>query len=145
MLFEKVQHFVAGQHLGDAGIGLAALADAARLCQLMFAVEGRVGQRKLWGIVQLADRHPRQIVNVACAQAMDDGLYSYRHDKAITERLLAQALQRLEEAAPMAGASELPPTQAHDLIRSPEEYGELFAKAAATAAATATNQGDLFA
>jgi transposase len=125
--------------------------DAARLCQLMFAVEGRVGQRKLWGIVHLADRHPRQIVNAACAQALKDGLYSYRHVKAITEQRLAQALQRLEEAAPVAEASELPPTQVHDLIRGPEEYGELFAKAAATAAATiaaaaataATNKGNL--
>jgi len=46
-------------------------------------------------------------------------------------------------------AGELAPTQAHDLIRGPEEYGELFAKAAATAAATiaaaatATNKGNL--
>ncbi|WP_414896362.1 transposase, partial [Roseateles sp.] len=52
--------------IGVAGIGN----DAARLCQLMFTVEGRVGQRKLWGIVHLADRHPRQIVNAACAQAL---------------------------------------------------------------------------
>lgn len=123
--------------------------DVARLCQLMFAVEGRVGQRKLWGIVHLADRHPRQIVNAACAQALEDGLYSYRHVKAITEQRLAQALQQLEEAGPGGPAGELAPTQAHDLIRSPEEYGELFAKAAATAAATiaaaatATNKGNL--
>ena len=116
----------------------------------MFTAEGRVGQRKLWGIVHLADRHPRQFVNAACAQALDDGLYSYRHVKAITEQRVAQALQRLEEAAPAAQACEQPPTQNHDLIRSPEEYGELFAKAA-TAAATviaaatsATHQGDLF-
>lgn len=27
--------------------------DAARLCQLQFAIEGRVGQRKRWGIVHL--------------------------------------------------------------------------------------------
>jgi len=119
-------------------------ADAERLCELMFTAEGRVGQRKLWGIVHLADRHPRQIVNAACAQALNDGLYSYRHVKAITEQLMAQALQRLVEAAPAALASELAPTQDHELIRSPEEYGELFAKAAATTAATATNrQGDL--
>lgn len=129
--------------------------EAARLCQLMFAVEGRVGQRKLWGIVHLADRHPRQIVNAACAQALEDGLYSYRHVKAITEQRLAQALQRLEEADLGLPAGELAPTQAHDLIRGPEEYGELFAKAAATAAATiaaaataataaiATNKGNL--
>jgi transposase len=126
-------------------------ADATRLCELMFTAEGRVGQRKLWGIVHLADRQPRWIVNAACAQALDDGLYSYRHVKAITERLVAQALQRLEEAAPAAQVGEMSPTQDHDLIRSPEEYGELFAKAAATAAATviaaatsATNQGDIF-
>src|SRR5438034_11576149 len=29
-------------------------ADAQRLCELLFAIEGRVGQRKLWGIVALA-------------------------------------------------------------------------------------------
>ncbi len=126
-------------------------AEATRLCELMFTVEGRVGQRKLWGIVHLADRHPRQFVNAACAQALDDGLYSYRHVKAITERVVAQALQRLEQAAQAAQVCEQPPTQDHDLIRSPDEYGELFAKAA-TAAATViaaatstTYQGDLFA
>ncbi len=126
-------------------------ADAARLCALMFAAEGRVGQRKLWGIVHLADHHPRHIVNAACAQSLNDGLYSYRHVKAITERLVAQALQRLEEMEPAAQTGELAPTQVHALIRSPDEYGELFAKAdtaTATAAITtsiaATNQGDLF-
>ena len=30
---------------------------AARLCQLLFAIEGRVGQRKLWGIVGLVRRY----------------------------------------------------------------------------------------
>ena len=30
----------------------------ARLCQLLFAIEGRVGQRKLWGIVSLSQRYP---------------------------------------------------------------------------------------
>ena len=118
-------------------------ADAERLCKLMFSVEGRVGQRKLWGIVHLAQRHPRQIVNAACAQALDDGVYSYRHVKLVTEKRVSQALQQLEQAACNAGACELLTTQSHDLIRSPQEYGELFAQAAATAAAT--NQGDLLA
>jgi transposase len=132
--------------------------DAQRLCQLLFAIEGRVGQRKLWGIVHLADRHPRQMVNAACTQALDDGVYSYRHVKAITEQLVAQALTQLahlEGADPASGPAG--PTQAHDLIRSPQEYGELFAMAAAgatvcvtttTTATTATDstpQGDLFA
>jgi hypothetical protein len=124
---------------------------------LLFAVEGRVGQRKLWGIVHLADRHPRQMVNAACAQALDDGVYSYRHVKAITEQRVAQALERLNGADHAGGADSADgasdpasPMQAHHLIRSPQEYGELFAMAAAciaTASATtdSTHQGHLFA
>jgi hypothetical protein len=115
--------------------------DAARLCQMLFAIEGRVGQRKLWGIVHLADRYPRQMVNAACAQAIDEGVHSYRHVKAITERLVAQALAQLD-VAPAAPAT---PTQAHDLIRNPQEYGELFAMAAVATTPATTPQGDLFA
>ena len=126
-------------------------AGAQRLCELMFAVEGRVGQRKLWGIVQLAQRHPRQMVDAACAQALDDGLHSYRHVKALTERRVTEALALLQEQpaeATTPGTSV--PAQDHELIRSPQEYGDLFALGAATnadAAATATTPqtGDLFA
>jgi hypothetical protein len=46
-------------------------ADAARLCELLFAIEGRVGQRKLWGIVSLAQRYPRRLVNSACTRALE--------------------------------------------------------------------------
>jgi len=113
-------------------------ADAQRLCQLLFAIEGRVGQRKLWGIVQLARQHPRQMVNAACAQALDEGVHSYRHVKALTERLVAQALERLDRQERLEGAEPGPPAggpvQAHELIRSPQEYGELFAKAARSSA-----------
>jgi transposase len=113
-------------------------AQAARLCQLLFAIEGRVGQRKLWGIVHLADRYPRQMVDAACAQALDDGLHSYLHVKAITEKLVATALQRMADTPEAVQAPMT--TQDHDLIRSPQEYGDLFAMAAASAP-----QGDLFA
>jgi transposase len=121
--------------------------DAARLCQLLFAIEGRVGQRKLWGIVHLADRYPRQMVNAACAQALDDGVYSYSHVKAITERLVADALSRMDSAQPAAQQADAAtsPTQAHDLIRSPQEYGELFAIASASTTTDPTPQGDFFA
>ena len=123
-------------------------ADAQRLCQLLFAIEGRVGQRKLWGIVHLADRHPRQLVNAACAQALADGVHSYRHVKTLTEHLVAQALTRLEGVDPASQPID-GPAQAHDLIRSPQEYAELFAMAAAcTTTCTTTDptpQGDLFA
>lgn len=124
-------------------------ADAARLCQLLFAIEGRVGQRKLWGIVHLADRYPRQMVNAACARALDDGLHSYQHVKVITERLVAQALEHLDAADPASPQPAGPATtQAHALIRSPQEYGELFDRAAAGTACAIPEpipQGDLFA
>jgi hypothetical protein len=43
---------------------------ASRLCELMFAADGRVGQRKLWGIVGLTKRYPAVCIDNACAQAL---------------------------------------------------------------------------
>ncbi len=127
-------------------------ADAARLCQLLFAIEGRVGQRKLWGIVHLASAHPRQMVNAACAQAMHEGVHSYHHVKALTQRLVAQALARLADQDEVASAHPAVTTQAHALIRDSDEYGALFASAAGRATSSpsvttsaTTPQGDLFA
>jgi hypothetical protein len=100
---------------------------ADRLCQMLFAIEGRVGQRKLWGIVNLARRYPNQLVDSACAAALEQGVHSYRHVKALTERLVTDALAALEAGTPTPSASTL--TQQHELIRSADEYGELFAHA----------------
>lgn len=114
-------------------------AHAARLCQLLFAIEGRVGQRKLWGIVGLVRRYPAHCVNTACAQALEQGIYSYKRVLALTEGLFADALNAIE-AQGCSGSSESAaggamPTlvQQHALIREPQEYGDLFAHAAATA------------
>jgi transposase len=101
-------------------------AQAQRLCEMLFAIEGRVGQRKLWGIVNLAKRYPNHFIDAACAQAMEQSVHSYRHVKAITERLVADALAALEPAP-----QQLTLTQQHTLIRSAQEYGDLFAHAAA--------------
>lgn len=108
--------------------------DAHRLCELLFAVEGRVGQRKLWGIVGLAERYPRRIVEAACARAIADGVHSYRHVKALTEKLVAEALAAIDAApaslanGPHSADDGL--TQAHPLIRPADEYGEQFARCA---------------
>jgi hypothetical protein len=109
---------------------------ASRLCQMLFAIEGRVGQRKLWGIVNLAKRYPNHFVDSACAQALEQGVHSYRHVKALTERLVADALAALEAASPAIGPSAL--TQQHELIRSADEYGDLFAHAVTVTGTTAT-------
>ena len=113
-------------------------ADAARLCELLFAIEGRVGQRKLWGIVSLAERYPRRLVNSACARALADGIYSYRHVKVATERLVTEALAAIDraDAAPVLG--ELALTQDHPLIRSADDYAEVFARGAAQPATGTT-------
>jgi hypothetical protein len=100
---------------------------ADRLCQMLFAIEGRVGQKKLWGIVGLAKHYPRRLVDSACARAIAEGVHSYKHVKAITERLVADALAAIDTSP----QQELPLTQSHALIRSSDEYGDLFAHCAA--------------
>lgn len=109
-------------------------AETERLCQLLFAVEGRVGQRKLWGIVGLARRYPHALLERACAQALADGVHSYQHVKALADRLVAQELARLDQCAPAQG--ELGLVQEHPLIRAANVYAELFARCTAQSAST---------
>ena len=93
-----------------------------QLCETLFAREGRVGQRKLWGIVGLARRNPRRLVNAACERAMHEGVTSYGHIKALTEHLVNEALIALD--APIQ--AELALTQSHALIREGADYADLF-------------------
>lgn len=113
---------------------------ASRLCELLFAIEGRVGQRKLWGIVSLARHYPAQCVEAACEQAMAQGLYSYKQVRAMVEQALANALAAMQPGEPATAL-----TQQHSLIREPDAYADLFAlvatAATATAAAAATVAG----
>jgi hypothetical protein len=106
---------------------------------MLFAIEGRVGQRKLWGIVNLAKRYPNHFIDAACAQALENGVHSYGHVKAVTERLVADALAALQPSA-MATHAEQALTQQHELIRSAQEYGDLFAHAATACTTTTQDQ-----
>lgn len=106
---------------------------AAQLCQQLFATEGRVGQRKLWGIVGLVRRYPAHCVNAACAQALAQGISSYKRVLALSEALFAEAVNAIEAQAkdehchtpPVAALA-----QQHALIREVHEYGDLFMHAA---------------
>jgi transposase len=117
---------------------------ASRLCELLYSIEGRVGQRKLWGIVSLARRYPARCIDAACAQALAQGVYSYKRVLALTERAMADALAALEQVdyvshnATDAAVAGL--TQRHALIRAADEYADLFAHAV-NAAGTPTGQG----
>lgn len=119
--------------LAQAGeIGNAALA----LCQQWFEQDGRVGHRKLRGVVGLAKRYPRRLIDQACAQALAQNVRSYKSIKALTERLLAAALAEID--APVQ--RELDLRQRHPLIRDGADYTDLFACAAQAAAALTTNE-----
>ena len=98
--------------------------DAEQLCQTLFAQEGRVGQRKLWGIVSLARRYPRRLINLACAAALEQGIPSYAQIKAHTERLVDEALACMEQAPDPAAPPRL--TQTHRLIGQADAYADLF-------------------
>ena len=113
---------------------------ASRLCEMLFAIEGRVGQRKLWGIVNLSKRYPNQCIDAACAQAMEQGSYSYKQVKALTEQLMEQALTELAANA-KTPTPEQRLVQQHELIRSADEYADLFAHA--TSATTSLNGAPL--
>jgi len=114
--------------------------DAERLCELLFAVEGRVSQRKLWGIVRLADRYPRRLVDRACAQAMHEGVHSYSYVKKLTEKIVADALAAIERAEEPRQL-ELTLTQEHPLIRPADIYAELFSRCASAQPSAPLNPG----
>ena len=60
-----------------------------------------------------------------------DGIHSYRHVKAATERLVVEALAAIEQAPATPVQGELTLTQEHPLIHSGDDYAELFARGAA--------------
>ncbi|MBH9282525.1 IS21 family transposase [Pseudomonas aeruginosa] len=113
---------------------------AARLCRMLFGIEGRVGQRKLHGIVNLSRRYPSRFVNAACAAAIEQGIHSYKHVKALTERLVAEALASIDAAGDGTDPGRADLAQEHVLIRDTEEYGSLF-NLAATQAGVDTSEG----
>ena len=122
---------------------------ASRLCELMFAAEGRVGQRKLWGIVGLTKRYPAVCIDGACAQALAQGGYSYKHVQTLAERLFANAMAAMDEASNMACAVHADTmalegtlVQQHELIRQTDEYADLFTHAALVANAAVAKAMD---
>jgi transposase len=122
---------------------------ASRLCELMFAAEGRVGQRKLWGIVGLTKRYPAVCIDSACAQALEQGVYSYNHVKALAERLFASAMASMDEGSNHGSDGDAGDSledgllaQQHELIRQADEYADLFTHAAMLAGAAVSRAMD---
>jgi hypothetical protein len=115
----------------------------------MFAAEGRVGQRKLWGIVGLTKRYPAVCIDSACAQALEQGVYSYNHVKALAERLFASAMASMDEGSNHGSDGDAGDSledgllaQQHELIRQADEYADLFTHAAMLAGAAVSRAMD---
>ena len=88
----------------------------------------------------MSRRYPSRFVDAACEVALEQGIHSYKHVKALTERLVAQALAAIDAAGDEADPGRADLAQQHALIRDTQEYGSLF-ELAATAATTATRAG----
>jgi transposase len=89
------------------------------LCRQWFAREGRPGQRRMWGLVGLARRHPPALVEQACTRA------------ALEQRATLKAITLMvAELAEQPAQRELELTQCDELIRDAADYAEFFAAAA---------------
>lgn len=82
-----------------------------QVCSELFHEEGRVGQRRMRGIVALSRKHPAVLIEQACRSAIDRGIRRYR-----TIRLLVENAS-LTSSPTVDGLS-----QDHALIRPPSDY-----------------------
>jgi hypothetical protein len=94
-------------------------ANCLAICRQWFTREGRVGQRRMWGLVGLARKHPAALVELACTQAV------------LEQRATLKAITLLvSELAERASLPEPPPlTQQHELIRDAADYDDFFSVA----------------
>jgi len=92
-----------------------------KLCELMFEQQGRPGQRRMQGVVNLARKYEAGCIESAAEKAVEMGLLSY------------QSFRRLVEGSKSSTDTEAKNTisQEHTLIRPSSDYGAFFDKFAA--------------
>lgn len=90
------------------------------LCEKWFQEEGRSGQRRMYGLINLVRRYPAGCVERAAALARANGLKSSKAVRRMVESLAAEAA----EAGAVKPTSGL--TQEHPLIRPAEDYGRFW-------------------
>jgi len=96
-----------------------------RLCELLFEEQGRVGQRRMQGIVNLARRYEACHIEQTAQEAIDMGLRSYKAFCRLVDIKKMKADQKKEAAAGSV-------RQDHELIRPATDYGQFFDQYAAT-------------
>ena len=91
------------------------------LCLLLFKEQGRLGQRKMRGVLSLARKHQASLIEKACSMAVD------RHVR--SSKTVRELVERLEEKETGKNKVPLPVLiQSHALIRSPDDYARFFEK-----------------
>ena len=95
-----------------------------RLCELLFEEQGRVGQRRMQGIVNLARRYEACHIEQTAQEAIDMGLRSYKAFCRLVDIKKMKADQKKEAAAGVV-------CQDHELIRPATDYGQFFDQHAA--------------
>jgi 5S rRNA maturation endonuclease (ribonuclease M5) len=97
------------------------------LCEMWFNQEGRTGQRRMYGLVNLVRHYPARHVEKAAEVAKRNGLTSSKALRRMVESIAAQA----DETESAQGRNEL--TQEHPLIRAGEDYAAFWKQHAAQA------------
>jgi transposase len=95
-------------------------------CELLFKEEGRTGQRRMQGIVNLARRFEACHIEEASKKAVNAGLRSCKAVRRLVENM-AKRDQAVKE-----DKNDL--TQEHALIRAPEDYGAFWNQNAVSSA-----------
>ncbi len=93
-----------------------------KLCELMFEQQGRPGQRRMQGIVNLARKYEASCIESAAEKAVEMGLRNY---KAFCRLVQARSSNNTESKSPIS--------QEHKLIRPSSDYGAFFDKFASKA------------
>jgi transposase/5S rRNA maturation endonuclease (ribonuclease M5) len=99
------------------------------LCEMWFNTEGRTGQRRMYGLVNLVRHFPARHVEKVAEMAKTNGLTSSKALRRMVESITAEA----DETESAQGRNEL--TQEHPLIRAGEDYGAFWKQHAAQATA----------
>jgi transposase/5S rRNA maturation endonuclease (ribonuclease M5) len=85
------------------------------LCEKWFNEEGRSGQRRMYGLINLVRHYPARYVEKAAELAKRNSIKSSRALRRIVESMAAEAGERRAEESGL--------TQEHPLIRPGEDYG----------------------
>lgn len=86
------------------------------LCESLFEKEGRIGHKRMRGIVSLKKNYPAYLIEEQCMRALANGVRSYQSVKKMIEDAA------IEERKKLVVTTERALTQSHELIRDSQEY-----------------------